>query len=141
MMFVVNGMHKDEGVNKYTQGVGLYDLKTAMLVNIFERKVSNLMVGVPDVKGNTIIIPGTKNVIAYDIDTGNEKWTAGVKNATRISSSDDSNEIYAFRTKGGNTVVYKIDGSSGSLQWAEGNKLKGNLARFEFTSAGLAVVL
>lgn len=140
MMFVVNGMHKDDGVGQYTQGIGLYDLKTAKLVKIFERKASNLMVGVPDVKGNTIIIPGTKNVIAYNIASGNVKWTADVKNATRISSNDDSDEIYAFRTKGGNTVVYKIDGTSGNLLWAEGNKLKGNLARYEFTSAGLAVV-
>ncbi|NND52107.1 MAG: PQQ-binding-like beta-propeller repeat protein [Flavobacteriaceae bacterium] len=139
MMFVVNGMHKDGG-GKYTQGVGLYDMKTAKLVNIFKRKASNIMVGVPDVKGNTIIIPGMKNVTAYDLGSGSEKWTAEVKNATRISSNDENNEIYAFRTKGGNTVVYKIDGTSGNLLWAEGNKLKGNLARYEFTPAGLAVV-
>ena len=140
MMLVVNGMHNDKESGKYTQGVGLYDMKTGELVKIFKRKASNIMVGVPDVKGNTIIIPGLKNVKAYDISSGSEKWTADVKNATRISSNDESNEIYAFRTKGGNTVVYKIDGTSGALKWTDGNKLKGNLARYEFTKGGLAVV-
>ncbi len=140
MMFVVNGMHKEEGVGKYKQGVGLYDLKTGKLIKIFERKVANLMVGRPDIFGNNIIIPGIKNVECYDIVTGAVKWTAAVKNATEISSNEETNEIYAFRTKGGNTVVYKIDAKSGSLLWAEGNKLKGNLDRFEFTKAGLAVV-
>ncbi|OUR94307.1 hypothetical protein A9Q87_01270 [Flavobacteriales bacterium 34_180_T64] len=140
MMLVVNGMHRDKGKGEYTQGVGLYDLKTGELVKIFERKASNAMVGVPDIKGNTIIIPGLKNVKAYDISSGSETWTADVKNATRISSNDETNEIYAFRTKGGNTVVYKIDGSSGTLKWSDGNKLKGNLARYEFTKGGLAVV-
>jgi hypothetical protein len=138
MQLVVNGAKKDG--NKYTAGVGLYDLKTGALINIFERKATNAMVGVPDVKGNTIIIPGLKNVKAYDITSGNEKWMAEVKNATRISSNDESSEIYAFRTRGGNTEVYKINGDSGSLLWSEGNKLKGNLARYEFTKAGLAVV-
>lgn len=138
MKFVVNGAHK-EG-NQYSQGVGLYDLMTGELIKVFKRKAANAMVGVPDVKGNTIIIPGLKNVKAYDISTGAEKWTAEVKNATRISSNDETSEIYAFRTRGGNTVVYKINGDSGSLLWADGNKLKGNLARYEFTKAGLAVV-
>ena len=41
MMFVVNGMHKDQASGKYTGGVGLYDLKTGKLVNIFERKPTN----------------------------------------------------------------------------------------------------
>ncbi|NND51119.1 MAG: PQQ-binding-like beta-propeller repeat protein [Flavobacteriaceae bacterium] len=140
MMFVVNGMHREKGLGQYTQGVGLYDLKTGELVKIFERKASNAMVGVPDIKGNTIIIPGLKNVKAYDISSGSTIWTAEVKNATRISSNDANDEIYAFRTKGGNTVVYKIDGKSGNQIWSEGNKLKGNLARYEFTKAGLAVV-
>jgi hypothetical protein len=140
MMFVVNGMHKEEGVGKYKQGVGLYDLKIGKLIKIFERKAANLMVGRSDIFGNNIIIPGIKNVECYDIATGAVKWTAAVKNATEISSNEGTNEIYAFRTKGGNTVVYKIDAKSGSLLWAEGNKLKGNLDRFEFTKAGLAVV-
>ena len=140
MMFVVNGMHKEEGVGKYKQGVGLYDLKIGKLIKIFERKAANLMVGRPDIFGNNIIIPGIKNVECYDIATGAVKWTAAVKNATEISSNEGTNEIYAFRTKAGNTVVYKIDAKSGSLLWAEGNKLKGNLDRFEFTKAGLVVV-
>ncbi len=139
MMFVVNGAKKmDDG--KYKQGVGLYDLKTGKLVNVFERRATNIMVGRPDIMGSNIIIPGVKNVECYDIATGTVKWTSDVKNATSISSDDETNEVYAFRTKGGNTVVYKIDANSGRLLWAEGNKLKGNLARFEFTKAGLAVV-
>lgn len=140
MMFVVNGMKKMDGAGQYKQGVGLYDLKTGELVKIFERKATNLMVGRPDVFGDQIIIPGVKNVECYDIKSGAVKWTADVKNATSISSNDETNEVYAYRTKGGNTVVYKIDANSGSLLWAEGNKLKGNLARYEFTKGGLAVV-
>lgn len=140
MMFVVNGIHKEDGVGQYKQGVGLYNLGTGKLVKIFERKTTNLMVGRPDIMGDKIIIPGVKNVKCYDIATGVVKWTASVKNATQISSSDETNEVYAFRTKGGNTVVYKIDANSGNLLWADGNKLKGNLDRYEFTKAGLAVV-
>lgn len=139
MKLVVNGMHK-EGTGKYTQGVGLYDMTSGKLIQVFKRKASNLMVGVPDIDGDHIIIPGTKNVIAYNISTAQEVWKAEVKNATRISSNDDANEIYAFRTKGGNTVAYKIDAKSGQLLWQDGNKLKGNLARYEFTKGGLAVV-
>ena len=139
MMFVVNGMKKmNDG--KYEQGVGLYDLKTGQLVNVYERKATNLMVGQPDIMGNTIVIPGAKNVECYDITSGAIKWTADVKNATSISCDEETNEIYAFRTQGGNTVVYKIDAGSGNLLWAEENKLKGNLAQFEFTKAGLAIV-
>jgi len=139
MMFVVNGAKKMDG-NKYEQGVGMYDLKTGKLVNIFERKASNLMVGEPDIFGNSIIIPGVQNVECYDIASGVVKWTSDVKNATRISTNEETNEVYAFRSKGDNTVVYKIDAASGRLLWADGNKLKGGLARFEFTKAGLAVV-
>lgn len=140
MMFVVNGMHKEEGMGKYTQGVGLYDLKTGKLVNIFKRKASNLMVGVPDIMGDKIIIPGLKNVKAYNIGSGSEVWTAEVKNAVQITTNDETQEIYAFRGKNTNMEVYKINASNGSLAWADGNKLKGKLARYEFTPKGLAVV-
>lgn len=140
MKFVVNGMHKEEGLGQYTQGVGLYDLLTGKLVNIFKRKPANMMVGVPDIMGNNIIIPGLKNVKAYDISSGNEVWTADVKNAVQITSNDETNEIYAFRGKKTNMEVFKINASNGSLSWAEGNKLKGQLARYEFTSKGLAIV-
>lgn len=133
-------MHKEEGMGNYKQGVGLYDLKTGELVNIFERRPTNLMVGRPDIYGDNIIIPGVKNVECYDITSGAVKWTTDVKNATSIASSDETNEVYAFRTKGNNTVVYKIDANSGRLLWSEGNKLSGKLARFEFTKAGLAVI-
>jgi len=139
MMFVVNGSKK-MGTGKYETGVGLYDMRSGKLVNLFERKATNLMVGRPDIFGNNIIIPGVKNVECYDITSGAIKWTADVKNATSISGNEETNEIYAFRAKGGNTVVYKIDANTGNLLWPDGNKLKGTLARFEFTKAGLAVV-
>ena len=139
MKFVVNGAHKEES-GKYTQGVGLYDLLTGKLVNIFKRKATNMMVGVPDIMGNTIVIPGLKNVKAYDINSGNELWTAEVKNAVQITTNEETNEIYAFRGKKTNMEVYKINASNGSLSWAEGNKLKGQLARYEFTPKGLAIV-
>jgi hypothetical protein len=139
MMFVVNGAKKmDNG--QYKGGVGLYDLKTGELVNVFERKATNLMVGRPDIFGDKIIIPGVKNVECYDITSGTIKWTSDVKNATSISGNEETNEVYAFRTKGGNTVVYKIDSNLGNLLWADGNKLKGSLGRYQFTKAGLAVV-
>ena len=140
MKFVVNGAQKQEGSNKYISGVGLYDMLTGKLVNIFERKPANAMIGLPDIMGDKIIIPGLKNVKAYNISSGSEVWTAEVKNATSIASSDQTGEVYAFRSKGANTEVYKIDANSGGLLWAEGNKLKGGLGRYEFTEAGLAVV-
>ncbi len=139
MMFAVSGTKKmDNG--KFEQGVGLYDLKTGKLVNVYERKATNLMVGQPDILGSNIVVPGAKNVECYDIASGAIKWTADVKNATSISCDEEANEIYAFRSQGDNTVVYKVDANSGNLLWADGNKLKGGLARYEFTKAGLAVV-
>lgn len=140
MMFVVDGMHKEQGLGNYTAGVGLYDLKTGKLVNVFERKGANAMTGVPDIMGNTIIIPGFKNVIAYDITSGNELWTADIKNAVQITTNDETKEIYAFRGKNTNMEVYKINASNGSLAWQEGNKLKGQMSRYEFTPKGLAIV-
>lgn len=140
MKFVVNGAQKQEGSNNYISGVGLYDLLTGELVNIFERKPTNAMIGVPDIMGDKIIIPGLKNVKAYNISSGNEVWTAEVKNAVQITTNDETNEIYAFRGKNTNMEVFKINASNGSLAWAEGNKLKGQLARYEFTPKGLAIV-
>ncbi|WP_299549370.1 hypothetical protein [Seonamhaeicola sp.] len=139
MMFVVNGMHK-EGGGKYTAGVGLYDLKTGKLVKIFERKPSNPMTGEPDIMGDNIIIPGLKNVECYSISSGAVKWTADVKNATNIITNEASNEVYAFRSKGDNTVVYKINANNGASLWPDGNKIKGVISTIEFTKAGLAIV-
>ncbi len=140
MKFVVAGAQKQEGTNKYIAGVGLYDLLTGKLINIYERKPANPMIGIPDIMGTNIIIPGLKNVKAYNISSGNEVWTADVKNAVQISSNDETSEVYAFRGKKSNMEVFKINASNGSLAWAEGNKLKGQLARYEFTPKGLAIV-
>ncbi|MFL1013133.1 hypothetical protein [Flavisericum labens] len=139
MMFVVNGMHKEEG-NKYTAGVGLYDLKTGKLVNIFERKPTNPMIGQPDIMGDNIIIPGMKNVECYSISSAVVRWTADIKNATSIVTNEDSKEVYAFRSKGDNTVVYKINSDTGASLWSEGNKIKGVISTVEFTEHGLAIV-
>ncbi|WP_242118433.1 PQQ-like beta-propeller repeat protein [Aestuariivivens sediminicola] len=140
MMFVVNGMHKDQASGKYTGGVGLYDLKTGKLVNIFERKPTNPMMGEPDVMGDDIVIPGVKNVECYSISSGAVKWTADIKNATNIITNEVTKEIYAFRTKGDNTVVYKINAENGASLWPEGNKIKGVISKIEFTDHGLAIV-
>ena len=139
MKFVVNGMHK-EADGKYAQGVGLYDMFTGELVQIFERRAANMMSGVPDIMNDLIVIPGLKDVSAYNIATGALVWSSEVKNVIRISTNDETKEIYAFRAKGKNTEVFKIDATNGAEIWPEGNTLKGQLARFEFTKAGLAVV-
>jgi hypothetical protein len=140
MMLVVNGMHREKGLGQYRQGVGLYDLKTGKLVNIFERKASNPMVGKPDILGDNIIIPGVKNIECYSISSAAVKWTADIKNATSITTNEFTKEVYAFRSKGSNTVVYKVNAESGSVLWPEGNKLKGVISRVEFTEKGLAIV-
>ncbi|TWO34467.1 PQQ-binding-like beta-propeller repeat protein [Seonamhaeicola sediminis] len=140
MMIVVNGMHKEEGLGNYTAGVGMYDLKTGKLVKIFERKGTNPMTGEPDILGDNIIIPGLKNVECYSISSGTVKWTADVKNATNIVTNEASKEVYAFRSKGDNTVVYKINADNGTSLWQEGNKIKGVISTIEFTKKGLAIV-
>ena len=139
MMLVVNGTHKEGGL-RYKAGVGMYDLKTGKLVRIFERKASNPMIGRPDIMGDNIIIPGVKNIECYSISSGTVKWTADVKNATSILSNEETKEIYAFRTKGTNTVVYKVDANNGNSVWSEGNKLKGVVNTLRFTNHGLAIV-
>lgn len=140
MKFVVNGMHKEEGLGQYKGGVGLYDMLNGELVKIFERKGSNMMFGKPDIIGNNIIIPGTKNITSYDISSGAVKWESDIKNATQIITNEETSEIYAFRSKGSNTIVYKIDADSGASLWSEGNKISGSIARIEFTDHGLALV-
>lgn len=140
MKLVVNGAHKGEGAGNYTAGVGLYDMTSGTLEQIFERKPTNAMTGVPDIMNDIIVIPGMKTVKAYNVSSGNEVWSADIKNVVRISTNDETNEIYAFRGKGANVEVHKINAENGSLVWSEGNKLKGHLARFDFTKAGLAIV-
>jgi hypothetical protein len=140
MKFVVNGMKKMPGLGQYKGGVGLYDMLNGELVRIFERKPGNPMTGKPDIMGDNIIIPGTKNITCYSISSGEVKWESDVKNATQIITNEDTEEIYAFRTKGSNTVVYKVDSNSGASLWAEGNKVSGGISRIEFTEHGLALV-
>jgi len=140
MMLVVNGMHREEGLGQYKQGVGLYDLKTGELVRIFERKASNPMIGRPDILGDEIIIPGAKNIQSYSINTGTINWNADIKTATGIVTFEETKELYAYRSKGDNTVVYKLNSSTGQILWPEGNKIKGVIARYEFTPKGLAIV-
>ena len=139
-LFVVNGSHKDEASGKYNQGVGLYDLTTGKLVRVFERKASNLMVGRPEILGNNIIIPGMKNIQCYSIETGEVKWKADIKNATGTISLEETKELYAYRRKGDNTEVYKVNSANGQLLWLGGNKIKGVVSRYEFTPKGLAIV-
>ena len=119
MMLVVNGMHKEEGMGQYKQGVGLYDLTSGELVRIFERKASNVMVGRPDILGDEIIIPGGKNIQCYDIKTGNVNWKADIKTATGIVTFEETKELYAYRSKGDNTVVYKLNSKTGQILWPE----------------------
>ena len=90
--------------------------------------------------GDDIVIPGVKNVECYSISTGAVKWTADIKNATNIITNEVTKEIYAFRTKGDNTVVYKINAENGASLWPEGNKIKGVISKIEFTDHGLAIV-
>ncbi|VAW23480.1 hypothetical protein MNBD_BACTEROID04-539, partial [hydrothermal vent metagenome] len=140
MKLVVNGMHKEEGLGQYKAGVGLYDMLDGKLIRVFERKSGNPMSGKPDIMGDDIIIPGVKNITCYSISSGAVKWEAEVKNATRIISNEDTKEIYAFRTKGTNTVVYKVNASNGTSMWEKENKLKGVISRINFTEHGLAIV-
>jgi hypothetical protein len=140
MKFVVNGMHKEEGLGQYTAGVGLYDMITGDMVRIFERKGTNPMSGKPDIMGDDIVIPGLKNISCYSISSGALKWESDVKNSTQIVTNEETKEIYAFRTKGANTVVYKIDANSGQSLWPEGNKVSGSISRIEFAPKGLAIV-
>lgn len=139
-MFVVNGSHKDDSSGKYNQGVGLYDLTTGKLVRVFERKMSNLMVGRPEILDDEIIIPGMKDIQCYSIKTGEVKWKTEIKNATGTISLEETKELYAYRRKGDNTEVYKVNSSNGQLLWPEGNKIKGVVSRYEFTPKGLAIV-
>ena len=139
MMFIVNGMHKGND-GKYKQGVGIYDLISGNLINVIERKASNIMVGKPDIIGDEIIIPGMKDIQSYTISTGSLNWKSEVKNATGIVSLEENKEMYAYRRKGDNTEVYKINAANGQLMWSDPNKIKGVVSRYEFTPHGLAIV-
>lgn len=140
MKFVVNGMHKEEGLGEYKGGVGLYDMLDGKLIRIFERKSTDAMSGRPDIMGDNIVIPGLKTITCYSIQTGEVKWESVIKNATQIITHEETQEIYAFRTKGTNTEVYKIDASNGNSLWPDENSIKGVISRIEFTDQGLAIV-
>lgn len=137
---VVNGMHKEKGLGQYKIGVGLYSLIDSKLIQIFERKSSNAMSGRPDILGDKIIIPGVKTIASYSISSGKEIWQAKVKNANSIITNTKTQEIYAFAGKKDNSVVYKVNSDNGHLMWSDGNKLKGTIARTEFTDKGLAIL-
>lgn len=137
---VVNGMHKEKGLGQYRVGVGLYSLIDSKLIQIFERKSNNAMSGRPDILGDKIIIPGVKTITSYNITSGKEIWQAKVKNANSIITNAKTQEIYAFAGKKDNSVAYKVNSGNGNLMWADGNKLKGTIARTEFTDKGLAIL-
>ncbi len=125
----------------YAQAVGIYDMGTGKEEKLFTLKGFDIMVGKPSIIDGGLIIPAGKGLIRIDMATGNESWTAKLKGVAFVQPAEDGKSMYAFVNvnSGKNQEVYKVS-ESGTLLWADGNKVKGIVSNFEITTKGLAIV-
>ncbi|HSQ46501.1 MAG TPA: PQQ-binding-like beta-propeller repeat protein, partial [Lutibacter sp.] len=125
----------------YAQAVGIYDMGTGKEEKLFTLKGFDIMVGKPSIIDGGLIIPAGKGLIRIDMATGNESWTAKLKGVAFVQPAEDGKSMYAFVNvnNGKNQEVYKVS-ESGTLLWADGNKVKGIVSNFEITTKGLAIV-
>jgi hypothetical protein len=125
----------------YAQAVGIYDMATGKEEKLFTLKGYDVLTGRPSIIDGGLILPTGKGLTRIDMATGNESWTAKIKDVAFVEPGEDGKSIYAFVSKNGgkNQEVNKIS-ASGAEMWAEGNKVKGTVSNFEITPKGLAIV-
>ncbi|MGC6431642.1 MAG: PQQ-binding-like beta-propeller repeat protein [Jejuia sp.] len=126
---------------KYAMAVGIYDMGTGKEEKLFVMKGYSSLTGTPAIIGGGVIIPGSKDLVKIDLATGNQAWSAKLKNVDFLQPTKDGSGMYAFvkSSNAKNHTVYKIS-NSGSMLWSEGKKLKGLVSNFEITDKGLAIV-
>jgi hypothetical protein len=125
----------------YAQAVGIYDMATGKEEKLFTLKGYDVLTGRPSIIDGGLILPTGKGLTRIDMATGNESWTAKIKDVAFIEPGEDGKSMYAFVSKnnGKNQEVNKIS-ASGAEMWAEGNKVKGTVSNFQITPKGLAIV-
>lgn len=130
--------------------VGVYDLGTGKqaFLNSLDPSAGKVTVGgalplssgKPLLTSKTIIVPTTKKLWAFDLNSGNKLWEANVDDLTWMSTDASEKEIYGFEEKqNGDTRIHKIS-SNGELLWAQERKIKGKVTRFEILPQGIAIV-
>jgi outer membrane protein assembly factor BamB len=124
---------------KYAQAIGIYDMATGNEEKLLTLKGSEIMTGSPKIIHGGLIVSSQKRLYRIDLATGNETWTADLKNVAFVQPAEDGKSLYAFVNKGKNHEVHKIS-ENGSEMWSEGKKLKGFVSNFEITPKGLAIV-
>ncbi|MFI1772072.1 outer membrane protein assembly factor BamB family protein [Thalassobellus citreus] len=124
---------------KYAQAIGIYDMGTGKEEKLLTLKGSEIMTGTPKIIHGGLIVSSQKRLYRIDLATGNETWTADLKNVAFVEPAEDGKSLYAFVNKGKNHEVHKVDGN-GSELWPDGKKLKGFVSNFEITPKGLAIV-
>lgn len=124
---------------KYAQAIGIYDMGTGKEEKLLTLKGSEIMTGSPKIIHGGLIVSSQKRLYRIDLATGNETWTADLKNVAFVEPAEDGKSLYAFVNKGKNHEVHKVS-STGSELWSDGKKLKGFVTNFEITPKGLAIV-
>jgi outer membrane protein assembly factor BamB len=126
---------------KYIMAVGVYDMATGKQEKLFELKGFDVLTGKPSVINGGLYLPAGKGLTKIDMATGNEVWTAKLKGVAFVEPAEDGKSIYAFVSvnSGKNQEVHKVS-STGTLMWADGNKVKGIVSNFQITPKGLAIV-
>ncbi|MDG1730682.1 MAG: hypothetical protein P8K68_02460 [Algibacter sp.] len=124
---------------KYAQAIGIYDMATGNEEKLLTLKGSEIMTGSPKIIHGGLIVSSQKRLYRIDLATGNETWTADLKNVAFVEPAEDGKSLYAFINKGKNQEVHKVS-ENGSELWSDGKKLKGFVSNFEITPKGLAIV-
>lgn len=126
---------------KFAMAVGIYDMGTGKEEKLFKMKGYSSLTGTPAIIDGGVIIPGSKDLVKIDLATGNQTWSAKLKNVDFLEPTKDGSGMYAFvkSSNAKNHTVHKIS-NSGSLLWGDGKKLNGLVSNFEITDKGLAVV-
>ena len=124
---------------KYAQAIGIYDMGTGKEEKLLYLKGSEIMTGTPKIVNGGLIVSSQKRLYRIDLATGNETWTADLRNVAFVEPAEDGKSLYAFVNKGKNHEVHKVS-DSGKELWSDGKKLKGFVSNFEITPKGLAIV-
>jgi hypothetical protein len=141
---VVSGARNSK--EKYAPAIGIYDMATGkedkIIYLIKPGKVTMGTVavsGTPLLLNESILVPTTKEIINFNMTTGDVTWRAKIDDIQWMTSDKTGKDIYAFEGTRGNTRINKIS-SSGTVLWKDAQKVKGSVTRFEILPQGIAIV-
>jgi hypothetical protein len=142
---VVSGTRNSK--EQYAPAIGIYDMITGKEEKlIYLMKPGKVTMGSVAVSGTplllneSILVPTTKEIINFNMTTGDVTWRAKIDDIQWMTADKSGKEIYAFETNTrGNTKINKIS-STGKVLWEDAQKVKGSITRFEILPKGIVVV-